>query len=242
MRRCVADDLAAGRRIWARLGPIARHLLAPADPRLPAAHEGGAALAGPLPLRRLPRAATRRSTRPSGPPSRRLCERQELVAPMSMLGDGAVAIWHDIAPEGRDAFYAWHGQEHMPERVGDPGLPARPALHRDRGRPRVLQSLRDARRRRGRQRRLQGAAREPDTLDPGHGPALPGGGTLALPRGGEPGPGRWRRDRDLALEPARRKERMVPRTRHGRSSPPSWPSRGSLPAISSSPTWKRAAS
>lgn len=41
---------------------------------------------------------------------------------MSMLGDGAVAIWHDIAPEGRDAFYAWHGQEHMPERVAIPGF------------------------------------------------------------------------------------------------------------------------
>ena len=39
-----------------------------------------------------------------------------------LLGQGAVAIWHDIAPEGRDAFYAWHGQEHMPERVGIPGF------------------------------------------------------------------------------------------------------------------------
>ena len=35
---------------------------------------------------------------------------------------GAVAIWHDIAPEGRDEFYAWHGQEHMPERVSIPGF------------------------------------------------------------------------------------------------------------------------
>jgi hypothetical protein len=41
---------------------------------------------------------------------------------MTMLGQGAVAIWHDIAPEGRDAFYAWHGQEHMPERVGIEGF------------------------------------------------------------------------------------------------------------------------
>ena len=39
---------------------------------------------------------------------------------MSLAGKGAVAIWHDIAPEGRDAFYAWHGREHMPERVGIP--------------------------------------------------------------------------------------------------------------------------
>lgn len=41
---------------------------------------------------------------------------------MSLAGEGAVAIWHDIAPEGREEFYAWHGQEHMPERVGIPGF------------------------------------------------------------------------------------------------------------------------
>lgn len=41
---------------------------------------------------------------------------------MSLSGEGAVAIWHDIAPEGREEFYAWHGQEHMPERVGIPGF------------------------------------------------------------------------------------------------------------------------
>ena len=41
---------------------------------------------------------------------------------MALTGSGAVAIWHDIAPEGRKAFYAWHGSEHMPERVGIPGF------------------------------------------------------------------------------------------------------------------------
>lgn len=41
---------------------------------------------------------------------------------MTLLGTGAVAIWHDIAPEGRDLFYAWHGTEHMHERVGIPGF------------------------------------------------------------------------------------------------------------------------
>jgi hypothetical protein len=41
---------------------------------------------------------------------------------MGLAGEGAVAIWHDIAPEGRDEFYAWHGEEHMPERVGIPGF------------------------------------------------------------------------------------------------------------------------
>ena len=41
---------------------------------------------------------------------------------MSLLGESAVAIWHDIAPEGRDEFYAWHGEEHMPERIAIPGF------------------------------------------------------------------------------------------------------------------------
>jgi hypothetical protein len=41
---------------------------------------------------------------------------------MGLAGSGAVAIWHDIAPEGRDEFYAWHGREHMPERVDIPGF------------------------------------------------------------------------------------------------------------------------
>lgn len=41
---------------------------------------------------------------------------------VSLSGEGAVAIWHDIAAEGREEFYAWHGQEHMPERVGIPGF------------------------------------------------------------------------------------------------------------------------
>ena len=41
---------------------------------------------------------------------------------MSLLGKGAVAIWHDVAPEGIDEFYAWHGHEHMSERVSIPGF------------------------------------------------------------------------------------------------------------------------
>ncbi len=41
---------------------------------------------------------------------------------MSLAGEGAVAIWHDIAPEGREEFYSWHGREHMPERVSIPGF------------------------------------------------------------------------------------------------------------------------
>ncbi|MEO5700666.1 MAG: hypothetical protein ABIS17_09825 [Casimicrobiaceae bacterium] len=33
-----------------------------------------------------------------------------------------MVIWHDIVPEGRDVFYAWHGEEHMPERAAVPGF------------------------------------------------------------------------------------------------------------------------
>jgi hypothetical protein len=41
---------------------------------------------------------------------------------MSLAGTGAVAIWHDIAPEGRAEFYRWHGREHMPERAAIRGF------------------------------------------------------------------------------------------------------------------------
>ena len=39
-----------------------------------------------------------------------------------LAGEGFVAIWHDIVPEGLDAFYDWHHREHMPERLGIPGF------------------------------------------------------------------------------------------------------------------------
>ena len=41
---------------------------------------------------------------------------------MTLYGHGAVTIWHDLLPQARDAFYAWHNHEHMPERVGIPGF------------------------------------------------------------------------------------------------------------------------
>jgi len=41
---------------------------------------------------------------------------------MSLAGEGVVAIWNGITPEGRDDFYNWHMHEHMPERVGIPGF------------------------------------------------------------------------------------------------------------------------
>ena len=40
----------------------------------------------------------------------------------TLSSGGAVAIWHDIVPEGLAEFYAWHGEEHMPERVAIPGF------------------------------------------------------------------------------------------------------------------------
>ncbi|HSB70484.1 MAG TPA: hypothetical protein VLH58_05660 [Candidatus Methylomirabilis sp.] len=39
-----------------------------------------------------------------------------------LAGRAFVAIWHDIAPEGKAEFYAWHTREHMPERLGVTGF------------------------------------------------------------------------------------------------------------------------
>jgi hypothetical protein len=39
-----------------------------------------------------------------------------------LVGKAFVAIWHDIAPEGRAEFYAWHTRQHMPERLGVAGF------------------------------------------------------------------------------------------------------------------------
>jgi hypothetical protein len=41
---------------------------------------------------------------------------------MALAGEGAICIWNDILPEHRAVFYAWHNEEHMPERVGIPGF------------------------------------------------------------------------------------------------------------------------
>jgi hypothetical protein len=40
----------------------------------------------------------------------------------ALLGQAAVVIWNDIAPEGRETFYRWHDKEHMPERLTLPGF------------------------------------------------------------------------------------------------------------------------
>ncbi len=41
---------------------------------------------------------------------------------MALTGQAVVAIWNDIAPEGRANFYEWHYREHMPERLGIDGF------------------------------------------------------------------------------------------------------------------------
>jgi hypothetical protein len=41
---------------------------------------------------------------------------------MAWAGTGAIIIWNDIAPEGRDEFYSWHLNEHIPERLSVPGF------------------------------------------------------------------------------------------------------------------------
>ena len=39
-----------------------------------------------------------------------------------LAGEALVAIWHDLASEGKANFYEWHNREHMAERVGIPGF------------------------------------------------------------------------------------------------------------------------
>jgi hypothetical protein len=41
---------------------------------------------------------------------------------MPLLGQGVLAIWHAIAPEGEPEYWRWHDREHIPERVGVPGF------------------------------------------------------------------------------------------------------------------------
>ena len=39
-----------------------------------------------------------------------------------LAGRAFVAIWHDIAEEGKTAYYEWHNREHMPERMAITGF------------------------------------------------------------------------------------------------------------------------
>ena len=40
----------------------------------------------------------------------------------ALLGRGAVLVWNDIAPDGREQFYDWHDKEHVPERLAIAGF------------------------------------------------------------------------------------------------------------------------
>lgn len=41
---------------------------------------------------------------------------------MSLLGNAALAMWWDMAPEMKSEFEDWHSHEHFPERLGVPGF------------------------------------------------------------------------------------------------------------------------
>lgn len=41
---------------------------------------------------------------------------------MALLGQAALAMWWDLAPEARPEFEHWHAHEHFPERLGIPGF------------------------------------------------------------------------------------------------------------------------
>ena len=80
-RRASAASSRAGKAIWARLGPLARYVLAPADPRLPPAHEGGAELAGPSSRRPLAASRNSGSDEAERAAIAALCRAQGLVPP-----------------------------------------------------------------------------------------------------------------------------------------------------------------
>ena len=40
----------------------------------------------------------------------------------ALLGEAAVLIWNDVAPEAHEQFYRWHDNEHIPERLALPGF------------------------------------------------------------------------------------------------------------------------
>lgn len=41
---------------------------------------------------------------------------------MALLGEGVAAIWHNVSEEIEEDYNLWHGQEHVPERVGIEGF------------------------------------------------------------------------------------------------------------------------
>jgi hypothetical protein len=41
---------------------------------------------------------------------------------MSLLGEGALVVWNDVASGSEREFDRWHIKEHMPERLAVPGF------------------------------------------------------------------------------------------------------------------------
>jgi hypothetical protein len=64
---------------------------------------------------------------------------------MGLAGSGVIAIWNDIREGARDAVYAWHNREHIPERVGIPGFLRGRRFIAEEGRPEffILYETRD---------------------------------------------------------------------------------------------------
>ncbi len=48
---------------------------------------------------------------------------------MGLKGSAFLAIWHDIAEGGHEAYIEWHTREHMPERLSIPGFRTGKRLH-----------------------------------------------------------------------------------------------------------------
>jgi hypothetical protein len=57
---------------------------------------------------------------------------------MSLLGKGALVIWHDISADGETDYNEWHSKEHLSERVGVPGFRRGHRLQAVSGSPRYL--------------------------------------------------------------------------------------------------------
>jgi hypothetical protein len=41
---------------------------------------------------------------------------------MALRGRAFMAVWHDIASTGEAEYNTWHTRQHMPERLGVPGV------------------------------------------------------------------------------------------------------------------------
>lgn len=54
---------------------------------------------------------------------------------MSLLGTGALAIWHNLADDFRTEFVEWHNREHLPERLEVPGFRCGRRFHAVEGGP-----------------------------------------------------------------------------------------------------------